>query len=199
LPGPPADGIGDRQQIPLPREITAAAENCDHQDRNNQRARLGLGKALINTDQTGLAIAEFKQALAADSSNIDAYNGLGVAFNLTGDHRSAENNYLDGLERAPDHLLLRNNLAMSLALGGEFSDAIQILQKVTTSPSATATNRHNLALVLGMMGRSEAAAEMLRTDLNREEVKNNLDFYRALKPLDSRQRAMRIFGVSGRP
>jgi Flp pilus assembly protein TadD len=129
-------------------------------------------------------------------ANINAYNGLGVALNLTGRHQAAENNYLDGLERAPDHLALRNNLAMSLALGGEYDDAIDILRKVTNSPAATATNRNNLALVLGLMERYDDAAILLRRDLNREEVKNNLDFYRSLIPLNSRQRARRIFGVS---
>jgi hypothetical protein len=38
-----------------------------------------------------------------------------------------------------------------------------------------------------MMGRYDDAASLLRRDLNREEVKNNLDFYRSLQPLDSRQ------------
>ena len=89
-----------------------------------------------------------------------------------------------------------NNLAMSLALGGEYDDAIDILRKVTNSPAATATNRNNLALVLGLMERYDDAAILLRRDLNREEVKNNLDFYRSLIPLNSRQRARRIFGVS---
>ena len=63
-------------------------------------------------------------------------------------------------------------------------------------PAATATNRNNLALVLGMMGRFDDAAILLRRDLNREQVKNNLDFYRSLTALNSRQRAKRIFGVS---
>ena len=85
-----------------------------------------------------------------------ADNGLGVALNLTGRHQAAENNYLDGLERVPDHL----------------------------------------ALVLGIMGSYGDAAIMVRRDLNREEVMNNLDFYRSLIPLNSRQRARRIFGVS---
>jgi Flp pilus assembly protein TadD len=66
-------------------------------DGGNVEARLGLGKALINTGSYDLAITEYKMALAIDSENINAYNGLGVAFNLTGDHQSAENNYLDGL------------------------------------------------------------------------------------------------------
>ena len=102
----------------------------------------------------------------------------------------------DGLERAPDHLALRNNLAMSLALGGEYADAIEILRQVTNSPSATVPNRNNLAEVLGMMGRYDDAASLLSRDLNREEVKNNSDFYRSHLPLDSRQRARRIYSVS---
>jgi len=85
---------------------------------------------------------------------------------------------------------------MSLALGGEYGDAIDILRKVINSPAATATNRNNLALVLGMMGRYDDAALLLRRDLNRAEVKNNLDFYRSLIALNSRQKAQRIFGVS---
>jgi len=47
-----------------------------------------------------------------------------------------------------------------------------------------------------MMGRFDDAAILLRRDLNREQVKNNLDFYRSLTALNSRQRAKRIFGVS---
>ncbi|MAF50279.1 MAG: hypothetical protein CMM10_18650 [Rhodospirillaceae bacterium] len=84
---------------------------------------------------------------------------------------------------------------MSLALGGEYSEAIEILQHVVANPAATATNRNNFALVLGMMGKYDNAASLLRRDLNREEVKNNLEFYRSLQPLDSRERARRIFAI----
>ena len=80
-------------------------------------AGLGLGEALRQAGGGAWAVAEYRLAEALDATNIDACNGLGVALSLTGERQSAENDDLDGLERGPDHLALRNNLAMSLALG----------------------------------------------------------------------------------
>ena len=49
-------------------------------------------------------------------------HGLGVAYDLNGQHEAAQAAYRDGLDIAPDSMLLRNNYGLSLALAGEHEE-----------------------------------------------------------------------------
>ena len=48
------------------------------------------------------AIIAYKDAIAFDESNADAYDGLGYIYLLVGEHQQAEENFLAAVERDPD-------------------------------------------------------------------------------------------------
>jgi len=143
-------------------------------------AMRGLGMSLIALDQPALAIDQFEAALQI-KEDYRSYNGLGVAIDRTGDHKSAQAYYNVGLEMAPNNLTLLNNLGLSYALSGAYDAAIETLTKAVSNPNATARHRQNLALAYGLAGRPEAAARVARIDLGEAAVRNNVAYYDILR------------------
>ena len=150
-------------------------------------ARLGYGKTLIALGLPRQAAAQFRRALDLDAKNPQAHSGLGVALDLMGDRRPEA----DGMEIL---LSLRNNLALSLALSGDYDAAIRHLSEIAGDPAATARNRQNLALVHGLAGDVEKAAEIGRLDLDEAQVRNNLAYYARLRALPAAERSAAILG-----
>ncbi|WP_176758464.1 tetratricopeptide repeat protein [Limimonas halophila] len=146
-------------------------------------ARYGLGKALLADDRPQAAIRAFDKLIAAGEGDHRPYLGKGVALDLQGRHTAAQMAYRAGLKRAPDNTALRNNLGLSLALGGKPKRGIRVLEKLTQDPTAPPRARQNLALVYGLAGRMKEAARVAGQDLSREGVETNLDYYRVLRSL----------------
>ena len=163
----------------------------------NPEALVGLGKALVAAGRATDAIAAFEGALALSPDDADALNGLGVALDRLGDHEAAQQRYIDGLEIAPDDFVLSNNLAFSLAITGAYADAIRILSRLAAAPSANARIRLNLALVHGLAGNVDEAAEFARADLAEDSVRNNLAYYARLREMPATERAAEILSAFG--
>jgi Flp pilus assembly protein TadD len=71
----------------------------------------------------------------------------------------------------------RNDLALSLALGGKYDEATDILAPIARSASATAADRQNLAFVYGMKGDHDAALALSRIDLSETASQANARFF----------------------
>ena len=70
----------------------------------------------------------------------------------------------------------------------------RVLAEIAGDPGATARNRQNLALVYGLAGDVEKAAEIGRLDLDESEVRNNLAYYARLRALPAADRSAAILG-----
>lgn len=142
----------------------------------------GLGNAFIALNQPQLAVEQFDAALRLDADH-RSYNGIGVALDRTGDHKAAQGHYRVGLELAPGNITLLNNLGLSLALSGDYGEAIETLERVARHPEATVRHRQNLALAYGLAGRTDDAARIGRLDLAEEDVQSNVAYYGLLKSM----------------
>ena len=111
---------------------------------------------------------------------------------MRGDHETAQQRYIDGLEIAPDNTSLRNNLALSLALAGDYDEAVQVLSRIAAGPTPSLAARHNLALVYGLKGDMDKAAQIGRRDLTEAEVRSNLACYARLRALTRPERIAAI-------
>jgi Flp pilus assembly protein TadD len=69
------------------------------------------------------------------------------------------------------------NLGLSLILGGNPREGANVLLDITRFPAAPPQARQNLALAYGLLGNTEAAAEILARDLPKASVKDNLRYY----------------------
>jgi len=168
-------------------------------DRNqeNLAARLGYARVLLALQRPEAAIPHYEAAQKQAPKNVQVLNGLGVAYDLSGDHQTAQRVYRDGLAMAPDSMLLRNNLGLSLALAGEHEDAISLLRIVVDEPGARARNRQNLALAHGLAGDLAAAERISRLDLDEDSVQSNVSYFAALAAIDDRRK--RAAALSAEP
>jgi Flp pilus assembly protein TadD len=138
-----------------------------------------LGRILIKQGQFADAKDEYEKALTSDSDDIRALNGLGIAMDNLGQHDAAQKMYRQALDNKSDDLMTINNLAHSYVLTGAYDQAIQMLEPHVKDKSATPAMRQNLAEAYGMSGMFVDAERMARMDLSSDQVKHNMDYYRA--------------------
>lgn len=143
-------------------------------------AKRQFANTLIALDDPQGSIRLYQEVIAKDGDH-RAFNGLGVALDMTGKHKQALAAYRAGLAKEPENLSLKNNLALSMAIAGDYDKAAKVLRHVTSNPRATSRHRQNLALVYGLAGEETAAARVARIDLDGPSVKRNLDYYNWLR------------------
>jgi Flp pilus assembly protein TadD len=165
------------------------------QDSEGLPARLGYARVLVALKRPESAIPHYEAVLKKSPGNLQAHNGLGVAYDLAGQHQAAQQVYRDALALAPDSMLVRNNLGLSLALSGDHKDAIDLLRVVADEPGARARNRQNLALAYGLAGDLAAAERISRLDLDEEAVQNNIGYFAALAAIEDRRKRAAALGA----
>ncbi|QDQ88025.1 tetratricopeptide repeat protein [Alcaligenaceae bacterium SJ-26] len=142
-----------------------------------------LGQARIALRQRRLeeATERFQAILMGMPDHPLALAGLGVAQDLAGRAAQAQAIYRQGLRAHPDNTALRTNLGLSLALNGQPREAINILLGATGLSGPLPQERDNLALAYGLMGREDAAEDILASYQPAGVVQDNLAFYRYLR------------------
>ncbi len=144
----------------------------------------GLGNALIVQDRPKVAVNFLKSAVANSAKRkIDhrAYNSLGVALDMVGDHKGARQSYRLGLEQKAENVALRNNLGLSLALSGKYRQSMAVLEGVARDGGAAPQVRQNLALVYGLAGRNKMAKRTISDQYGEAEVNSNMTYYKWLR------------------
>jgi Flp pilus assembly protein TadD len=158
---------------------------------NDAPAYRGLGMALVALGRPQEAVEILTKSIALEPSP-RAFSALGIAEDMIGDTAAAEGAYKRGLVLAPDDLDLLNNYGLSQALHGDFNGAVVTLRRVASDQRAGVRHRANLALALGLAGRTDDAAQVARIDLDERSVKSNLAYYAELRALPAPERANAI-------
>ena len=144
---------------------------------NSVHAKIGLGRVRLTTEPAE-AEALFQDAVRLDPGNINALNNLGIARDLQGRHREAQEAYRQVRASHPGNTAALVNLALSLAMSGDSASAIQIMAPLADEPGATMKVRHDYAAVLAMAGREADAETILSRDLSPPEVRQVLEAFR---------------------
>jgi Flp pilus assembly protein TadD len=160
-------------------------------------ARREHGNALIALGRPSLAITDFEVAFEK-SQDVRNLNGLGIALDQLGDQPGAQAQYRAGLQIDPNNISLRNNLALSLAVSGQYPESLRLLEPIARAPSSTARQRQNLALVYGLAGERDRAAQVARMDLDETSVRQNLVFYETLRAMRDPKRVAEAVGLRPR-
>jgi len=155
-------------------------------------ALVGQAKALLQSNRPQLALAPLEREIKAHPDDVKARTALGIAQDLTNDHKAAQATYHDALMLDPQNAALTGDLALSLAIEGRTDEAIQLLRPLASGPDGTPRLRQNLALIYGLAGDHDAASRLARLDLDETSVAHNLEFYETLRtlPPDARTRAI---------
>jgi Flp pilus assembly protein TadD len=138
---------------------------------------IGIARVAVHQRRFDDAISTYRDVLARTPDDPMASAGLGAALDLKGDHAGAQAVLRQALKANPGDPLLSVNLGLSLVLGGDPREGANVLLDVTRYPGAPPQARQDLALAYGLLGNTEAAAEILGKDLPKASVKDNLRFY----------------------
>jgi Flp pilus assembly protein TadD len=144
---------------------------------------LELGRSYLLAKDPGQAVVALDAAIHKGAISPSPWNDKGVAFDQLRRHKEAQDTYREGLTKYPNDRALRNNLGLSLAMSGEFSEAESLLRSSAQDGDASPRDRQNFALLLGMEGNSEAARALASSDLDGAGVENNLRFYQYVRAL----------------
>lgn len=157
------------------------------------RYDLALGRLALRLNRPQDALTHF-ETVRREHPEPAAWNGLGVSYDLMGEHDRAQGAYGEGLKAAPGDATLRNNLGLSQALAGHFPEAIGTLTALVASPQASTRYRLNLALAYGLAGDDEKAAAAAREDLGQSDIDSNRRYYQTLRALGDHARSEAILG-----
>lgn len=140
-------------------------------------AQLGLARAQLRLDQPSQALGYIERAAALAPANEPILVARGVVYDRLNRHIEAQNAYRAALVIAPRSIAARNDLALSLALVGQYDEAIAILTPIARSADASPIERQNLAFILGLRGDGSAALQLGRVDLDEATAQANAKFF----------------------
>ena len=140
----------------------------------NLEAMLEVGRAHIARGQAFYGIAALEQARAAAPRDWRPLSLLGVAYQQVRRSDDAKVAWSEALRLSPDNPDVLTNAAIARMGEGDASSAEILLRRAAAQPGATLKVRQNLALSLGLQGKTAEAEQILRRDLPPEVADANL-------------------------
>ena len=177
-----------------PKEASEAYEEAVQIEPNNPDLLRKLANLQLQTGDPAAAAASLRTAVAAHP-DWKTQNSLGVAEDLLGDHKSAQEAYLAGLQLSPGNLQLMNNLGLSYVVSGDYPRGISALQQVANDPGSTQRMRLNLALAYGLAGDQDKAEQVAKANLDPAKVEQNLGYYEFLRLLHNPGAIAKMLGA----
>jgi Flp pilus assembly protein TadD len=165
---------------------------------SDPEALRGLAKADLLSGRAELAGHALAVAYRQTPNDPKLLELIGVADDFAGEHAEAQARYRRGLELLAGDPGLSLDLALSLALTGDYRDAIDVLRPVALAVTASAAERQTLALIYGLAGDRRDAERVARLDLDPQAVEQNLAFYDSLRRLSPEARARAIRSLTTR-
>lgn len=151
----------------------------DH--RGSSAPAVGRAQVLLARHDYAGALAAFDRAIARGADGPAALIGSGIALDGLGRHADAQDRYRRILSREPLNAAARNNLGLSLALSGDFSESLAVLEPLAREASALPRHRQNLALAYALAGQEDKARAVAEIDQPAAEVARDLDTLRDLR------------------
>jgi Flp pilus assembly protein TadD len=144
----------------------------------NYEALLEFGRDQIARGQGFYGIASLEKAKATAPNDWRPLSLLGVAYNQVRRPDDARAAWTQGLQLSADNPEILTNAAVALMTDGNLPGAEGLLRRAVAQPTATSKMRLNLALVLGLQGKTPEAEQIIRRDLPPEQADRNLQWLR---------------------
>ena len=160
-------------------EAAATADQLLVVQPNNLEALLESARARVAANQGFYAIDDAERAEALAPRDWRPVALLAIALEQSDRDSEALAAHQKALSLAPDNPATLTNLGMYFATHGDPVSAEPLLRRAAAAPGATAQERQNLALVLGLQGKLDEAVQLERRDLPPDVVQSNLAYLRA--------------------
>jgi len=142
---------------------------------------LELAKAKIASGEAASALKRLIAVEKSNSQNWELHGTMAIAYDMMSDYATAQDHYKSALALSDNNPSISNNMALSLAQSGDLDGAVAILLDAMTKGRKTDKMRQNLAMLYGIQGKTDKAEALLRLDIDKEAVRNNLRFYSKLR------------------
>jgi Flp pilus assembly protein TadD len=159
------------------------------------------GKALADDGRLREAATVLPEAHTPEQPNWSILSAQGAVADQLGDHDQAQAYYAAALKIAPNQPQVLSNLGLSYALSKQLPLAESTLQQAAAQPGADVRVRQNLALVLALEGKFDAAQNVAQRDLSPVDAAENVaairqmiaqaDPWDEIRKLDARKTAAR--------
>jgi len=148
----------------------------------DKRLLLERGLLALELGEPAKAEALLRKAYDKKAPDWRQHSGLGTALAARGKQQEAQVQFAKALALAPDHPSILNNLALSYALDGKVGQAEQLLRKAHLAKGADGARKvqQNLALVLGLRGKYQAARVAAADALPPAKAQGNLAYLKEL-------------------
>ncbi len=159
----------------------------------------GLARAYLRTGKPELALEPLGVAREQAPADPKLLQLIGVTDDFAGRHAAAQASYRRGLEFLPGNRGLSVNLALSLALSGQYGEAVAVLSPIALGPGGTPGERQTLALIYALQGDNRAAERIARLDLDPQSATRQLAYFDTLRALSPEARGRAIRSMSTNP
>lgn len=163
-----------------PADAVDAAQRVLSLHPNHAPALFEVARAHISLGHGFYAIKPLQLAAAGDPKDVRPWALLGIAYEQNEQPELAKAAYDQALRISPDDPAALSNYALFRATHGDAAGAETMLRRAAAQPGASATERQNLALVLGLQGKMGEAERLIRQDLPPEQADANLAYLRSL-------------------
>jgi len=161
---------------------------ADEIEPRNARVKAGMASALVLLERGPQALAMFREADALGAPDAEIARDRGLAYDMTGDPRRAQQDYALVLRRGDDPEV-RRRLALSLAISGQRDAALEAIagQLRAQDRAAWRTQAFVLALTGDSAGASRTAARMMPAG-----AQSMAPFFARLAALSPSQKALAV-------
>ncbi len=151
-------------------------ENLPKKERKKPEAFFLKGFALRELGRYDEAVEALKAASNSQRDYAQAWNALGITYDLMRSSEEAEEAYMEALRINPSSPKYLNNLGFSHFSRGKYSLAVELYQKALASDPHNVQIHNNLGFAYGMLGRYPEAISEFKQAGREEVVYNNLGF-----------------------
>jgi len=155
-------------------QAVAVLEQASIRHPQNMKLLGDFGRALAEAGQYPQALDALTRAHTPDNPDWRILNAQGAVLDQMGRHKEAQRHYSAALKIVPNEASVLSNLGLSYALEKRLKRAEQTLRRAAAQPDAQPKVRQNLALVVGLQGRSAEAEKIAGADLPPDEAAANV-------------------------
>ena len=174
----PLKSIGVEQEGGKDRTLTSDVLN-----------HFNSGVHFYNQRELSKAIQAYQKVIELDPTYVEAYNNLGITYQMVGDVDRASGAYQKATEMNPRYEKGYNNLGILLLLKGRYDEALEAFQKALAINSSNIESHINLGILFKKKGQWEKAIESYQRalaidPLHRETHYNIALLYEQLENLE---------------